>query len=83
MIAERLPELLSFTNEEKWQLIDELQDELLADDPTMQEPLKGEIIAELERRYQHYLAHPESAVPWEEVSRKMKAQRRERQTQSS
>ena len=80
MIAERLPALMNFSTEEKWQIFDELQEELLADDPTMHEPLKSEIVAELERRYQHYLAHPETAVPWEEVSRRMKARRQERKS---
>lgn len=70
---------MSFSKEEKWQIFDELQEELMADDPTTQEPLKSEIVAELERRHQHYLAHPETAIPWEEVSRRMKAQRQERQ----
>lgn len=76
MITERLPELQKFSKEEKWQLVVELQDELLADDPTEQEPLKSEIVAELERRHQHYLEHPETAVPWEEVSRRMRAQKK-------
>ena len=48
--------------------------------PVVQEPLKSEIVAELERRYQHYLAHPETAVPWEEVSRRMKERRQERKS---
>lgn len=81
MIAERLPQLLAFTKEEKRQLVAELQEELEdEDDPTMQEPLKSEIIAELERRHQHYLAHPETAVPWEEVSRRMKARHEDRKS---
>ncbi len=76
MIAELVPVLEKLTREQKWQLVDELQDQLLADDPTEQEPLKSEIIAEFDRRYQHYLEHPETAVPWDEVSRRMKAQRK-------
>ncbi|MBX7209000.1 MAG: addiction module protein [Verrucomicrobiaceae bacterium] len=76
MIAERLPQLLTFTKEEKRQLVAELQEELDDDDdPTMQEPLKSEILAELERRYQHYLAHPETAMTVEESRRRMRASR--------
>ena len=75
MIAEKLPELMAFSREEKWQVMIELEQELTAGDPTMKEPLKSEIVAELERRWQHYLAHPETAVSWEEASRRMKAQR--------
>jgi putative addiction module component (TIGR02574 family) len=75
MIAERIPQLSTLTKDEKWQLMVELEEELMADDPTMQEPLASEIVAELERRHQHYLEHPETAVPWEEVSRRMRALR--------
>ena len=76
MIAERLPQLLTFTKEEKRQLVAELQDELDdADDPTMQEPLKSQIVAELELRHQYYLEHPESAMTVEESRRRMRASR--------
>jgi hypothetical protein len=71
MIAERLPELLSFSKEEKWQVFEELREELLADDPTLHEPFKSEIVAELEQRWQHYLAHPESAMTLDEARRRM------------
>ena len=73
MIAERLPELKSFSMEEKWQLVDELQEELLMNDPTMQEPLKGEIVATLERSRQHYLDHPESAISLEELTGRIRS----------
>ena len=76
MIAERIPQLKTFTADEKWQLVDELEQELTADDPTMQEPLKSEIFAELERRWQHYLEHPESAMTLDEARRRMFASRK-------
>lgn len=76
MIAERLPQLLTFSKEEKWQLMVELNQELMADDPTEQEPFKSELVQVLEERYQHYLAHPETASTWAEVSQKMRAQRK-------
>jgi hypothetical protein len=72
MIAERLPQLLNFSKEEKWQVMVELQEELLADDPTEQEPLKSEIVAEMERRYEHYLAHPESAITLDQLTAKIR-----------
>ena len=73
MIAERLPQLLSFSKEEKWQVMAELQDEFLSDDPTEQEPLKSEIIAGLERGYQNYLAHPESAITLDQLTQKVRS----------
>ena len=73
MIAERLPELKSFSMEEKWQLVDELQEELLMNDPTMQEPLKSEIVAALERSRENYLDHPESAISLEELTRRIRS----------
>lgn len=76
MIAERIPQLKDFTREEKWQLVDELEQELTSDDPTMQEPLKSVIFAELERRWQHYQKHPESAMTLDEARRRMFASRK-------
>jgi hypothetical protein len=73
MIAERLPELKSFSVEEKWQLVDELQEELLMNDPTMQEPLKSEIVAALERSRRHYLDHPESAISLGELTGRIRS----------
>ncbi len=67
---------MSFSKEEKWQVFEELQEELLADDPTMHEPMKSEIVAALERRWQHYLAHPESAMTLDEARRRMLESRR-------
>lgn len=75
MIAERLPELLKFSKEEKWQLMIELEEELWHDDR------EGEradaIFMELERRRAHYEAHPDSAMTLEEVRRKMLGSRHE------
>ena len=73
MIAERLPALMSFSREEKWQLVAELQEELMADDPTEQEPLKSEIGAALERSRHHYSAHPESALTLDELTQKVRS----------
>lgn len=75
MIAERLPALMSFSKEEKWQVVVELQEELLADDPTMQEPLKSEIVRYLNEQIEYYMAHPETAVTPEQLSEKMRAQK--------
>jgi putative addiction module component (TIGR02574 family) len=37
------------------------------------EPESPEFLAELDRRIAHADAHPEDAIPWEEVYRKMRA----------
>lgn len=75
MIAERLPQLLGFSKEEKWQVLIELEEELWRDDR------EGEradaILAELERRRAHYEAHPESAMTLAEARRRMLASRHE------
>lgn len=67
---------MKFSKEEKWQVSIELEEELLAADPAQQEPLKSEIVTALERGWQHYLEHPETAVSPEKLSRRMKAQRK-------
>ena len=73
MIAERLPALMSFSNEEKWQVVMELQDELIADDPMMQEPLKSEMVRVLEERLREYEADPSVASPWSEVRQRLQS----------
>ena len=77
MIAELVPVLKKMSREQKLQLMGELQEELLSheDDVTMQDPLKSEILAELERRRQYFLDHPESAMTLNEARRRMFATR--------
>ena len=75
MVIERIQGLESLSREEKWQLVDELETELMAGDPTLSEPLKNDIAVELERRWQEYEAHPEAANTWQEVSQKMRSRR--------
>jgi putative addiction module component (TIGR02574 family) len=77
MIAELLPGLEKLTREQKWQLVEELEEELMADDPTMHEPLKSEIVRLLESRHDQFLAHPETASTVEQVSQRMRAQKKE------
>jgi hypothetical protein len=72
MVKDRIPALATLTVDEKWQLMAELEDEVMAGDPTEQEPFKSEIVHLLETRYQHYLSHPETASSWEDVSKRMR-----------
>ena len=47
--------------------------ESLEDDDLMDEfPLTPELKAELDRRWAEHLANPASAIPWEEVRRKLR-----------
>jgi putative addiction module component (TIGR02574 family) len=36
-------------------------------------PLEPELLEELDRRWADHLAHPDAAVPWEELQRKLRA----------
>ncbi len=35
-------------------------------------PLEPDLLEELDRRWAEHLAHPDSAVPWEELQRKLR-----------
>ncbi len=69
MIAERLPELAAMSRDEKLEVYHELDQELNGqDDPQLHDPEVVDAIKQLlERRWEHYLAHPETARPWNEV----------------
>jgi hypothetical protein len=73
MVKERYPELIALSLEEKWILMAELEDEVMASDPSAQDPLKSAIAAKLEEHYRDYQNHPESATTWSEVSQKMRS----------
>ena len=69
MIIERLPQVQSLSDEEKWMLVDELQSSLLAtDEGEMADP---RIIAILEKRMAEYEAHPETGTTWEAVRERL------------
>ena len=73
MILETLPQVKEFSAEQKLRLIDELWVDVMGEEPDPTEPATSEIVALLEARYQHYLAHPETASTPEEVGRRMRA----------
>lgn len=72
MVKERYPELAALSLDDKWLLMAELEDGVMASDASTEEPLKSEIAARLEERYQDYLRDPDSARTWSEVSQKMR-----------
>jgi len=72
VVKERYPELATLSLDDKWLLIAELEDEVMASDASTEEPLKSEIVARLEERYREYQSNPASASTWSEVSQKMR-----------
>ena len=73
MIAETIPQIQNMSDSDKWQLMVELEEELWSDD--RQGERADSILAELERRRQHFLEHPESAMTLDEARRRMFASR--------
>jgi putative addiction module component (TIGR02574 family) len=75
MIAELLPGLEKLTREQKWLLVEEIQQELLTgeEDVTIQEPLRSEIVQALEARVKEYEADPSLGSPWSEVRKRLQA----------
>jgi putative addiction module component (TIGR02574 family) len=73
MIAELLPGLEKLSREQKWLLVEEIQQELLTEegDVTMQEPLRSEMARSLEAKVKEYEADPSLASPWSEVRKRL------------
>ena len=71
MIVERFPGVSQLPLAEKWQLMVELEEELMADDPTNQDPLKTEILRLLESRQHEFQNNPDSAWTWADLSARM------------
>jgi len=75
MITELLPGFEKLTREQKWLLVEEVQQQLLAEeeDTTMQEPLRSEIVRSLEAKIKEYEADPSLASPWSEVRKRLQS----------
>lgn len=73
MIAERLPELAAMSQEEKWLVYRELEEELHADvDSRTGDPEAAAAFSKmLEARMEHYHANPESALTLEQLGQRM------------
>lgn len=69
MILERFPEIQKLSAEDKFQLYDELGALVFSDEPVTDPNL----LAILEARHRHYLEHPETARPAEEVLAELRA----------
>jgi putative addiction module component (TIGR02574 family) len=72
MIAERFPEVMALSDEDKFRFIAELWEDVAggetADDPA--------ITALLEQRLAEYRANPQDVSPWEDVKARILASRR-------
>lgn len=69
MILENLPEVRRMTPSEKLILVSELWNDLEAHPPEI--PVSRETIAELDRRMEHFRAHPEEFTTWEAVRQRI------------
>ena len=74
MILEQVPAVQRLSPDEKWQLIDELWEELLPRSDSEPQP---EILALLEGRMAEYRKNPTLAAPWAEVKARLRAARGE------
>jgi hypothetical protein len=78
-LTELLPAVGSLTEDEKWQLFDELREELMPEQELGEDnttTIADQIHRSLEAQFQDYLLRPESASTLEEVRRKMRQGRK-------
>ncbi|MBI4477812.1 MAG: addiction module protein [Acidobacteria bacterium] len=71
MLSPSLSELLKLPAGERAELAMVLWESLTADEREAELELSPEGAAELDRRWRDHLEKPDSAVPWEEVRRKL------------
>jgi putative addiction module component (TIGR02574 family) len=74
MILEQVPAVQKLSADEKWQLIEELWQELLPPPGRGPQP---EIVRLLESRLAEYRDNPATAAPWVEVKARLRAARGE------
>jgi putative addiction module component (TIGR02574 family) len=69
MILEKFPEVQQLAPSEKLLLVSELWNELESN--PIQVPVSPEIIAELDRRMEHFHQHPQEFTAWEAVKKRV------------
>ena len=69
MILEKFPEVQKLSPSEKLQFVSELWNDLEAHPADL--PVSPEIIAELDRRMEHFRQHPDQFTTWEAVKEKI------------
>jgi putative addiction module component (TIGR02574 family) len=72
MILDKVPDVQRLTRDEKWELIDELWQQLL---PSPEDQQRQEIGMLLEERMEEYRRDPVQGVPWSEAKRRLRAAR--------
>ena len=73
MIVETIPEIQKLSESEKMILIGEIWEGIGVEDTQVE--ISGEIEAELDRRWEHFLANPGMAKSWEEVKERILSSR--------
>lgn len=69
MILEKFPEVQKLSPSEKLMFVSELWNEL--EEHPSAVPVSPEIIAELDRRMEHFRQHPDEFTTWEAVKRRV------------
>jgi putative addiction module component (TIGR02574 family) len=69
MILEKFPDVQKLTPSEKLIFVSELWNDLEANPSEV--PVSREVIAELDRRMEHFRQHPEEFITWEEVKERV------------
>ena len=72
MILDTLPEVQSLSARDKWQLAEELWDELI---PDVNDARDSAIEKLIDARMEDYRQNPETATTWDAVKQRMKALR--------
>ncbi len=69
MILEQFPEVRSLSSSEKLLFVSELWNDL--EEHPSEVPVSREILAELDRRMDHFKQHPEEFTTWEAVKHRI------------
>jgi putative addiction module component (TIGR02574 family) len=69
MILEQFPEVRSLSPSEKLLFVSELWNDL--EEHPLEVPVSREILAELDRRMDHFKQHPEEFTTWEAVKQRI------------
>jgi putative addiction module component (TIGR02574 family) len=69
MILEQFPEVRSLSSAEKLLFVSELWNDL--EEHPSEVPVSREILAELDRRMEHFKQHPEEFTTWEAVKQRI------------
>ncbi len=69
MILEQFPEVRSLSSSEKLLFVSELWNDL--EENPSEVPVSREILAELDRRMDHFKQHPEEFTTWEAVKQRI------------